>query len=176
MTLPMPAQTLPAQTLPARASLSRRHLLAGALLACSVATRTAHAALAQLPVSVSLADELKLALAKGSPLVVMVSLGGCPFCHVVRNNFLGPMLRDDGLPVVQVDMRNARALRDFAGAASTHDQMTRAWGIKVAPTVLFFGKGGVEIAERMVGAYLPDFYGAYLDDRLQQARRILRAG
>jgi hypothetical protein len=48
------------------------------------------------------------------------------------------------------------------------------WGIKVAPTVLFFGRGGVEIAERLVGGYLPDFYGVYLDERVRSARLALR--
>ena len=47
--------------------------------------------------------------------------------------------------------------------------------IKVAPTVLFFGRAGVEIAERLVGGYIPDFYGAYLDERLRLARAVLRA-
>jgi hypothetical protein len=26
------------------------------------------------------------------------------------------------------------------------------------------------VAERLVGGYIPDFYGAYLDDRLRTAR------
>jgi hypothetical protein len=40
--------------------------------------------------------------------------------------------------------------------------------------VLFFGRGGAEIAERMIGGYIPDFYGSYLDDRLRIARAVLR--
>jgi hypothetical protein len=30
------------------------------------------------------------------------------------------------------------------------------------------------VAERMAGSYLPDFYGAYLDGRLDIARRAVR--
>jgi hypothetical protein len=40
---------------------------------------------------------------------------------------------------------------------------------------LFFGRGGVELVERMTGGYIADFYGAYLDDRLRQARALLSA-
>jgi hypothetical protein len=43
----------------------------------------------------------------------------------------------------------------------------------MAPTLLFFGPGGREVAERMEGAYLPDFYRAYLEQRLDQARAKL---
>ena len=38
----------------------------------------------------------------------------------------------------------------------------------------FTDKGGREVAERMEGAYLPDFYGAYLDERLVKGRKELR--
>ena len=130
---------------------------------------------ATLPTAESLADELAQALKKGSPLLVMVSLDGCPFCKVARQNYLGPMREQEGLPVVQVDMRSNRMIRDFKGALLTQDALIRSWGIKVAPTVLFFGRAGVEIAERLVGGYIPDFYGAYLDERLRLARAVLRA-
>lgn len=129
---------------------------------------------ATLPLSESLQSELAQALKKGQPLVVMVSLGGCPFCKVARENYLGPLHEQQGLPVVQVDMRSPRLVRDFKGATVTHDVMSRSWGIRVVPTVLFFGRDGREVAERLVGGYIPDFYGAYLDDRLQQARAALR--
>ena len=43
----------------------------------------------------------------------------------------------------------------------------------MAPTVLFFGRGGTEIAKRMVGGMLADFYGAYLDQRIATARKAL---
>lgn len=129
-----------------------------------------HAAAVGLPMPDSLADELTLALKKSSPLVVMVSVDGCPFCKIARENYLAPLQRQSGVAVVQIDMRNRQMVQDFKGIHQTQDQLIRSWGIKVAPTVLFFGRGGVEVAERLVGGYIPDFYGAYLDDRLRVAR------
>ena len=60
-------------------------------------------------------------------------------------------------------------IKDFKSADTTHDQLIRSWGIKVAPTVLFFGQNGIELADRLSGAYIPDFYGTYLDERIQRA-------
>ena len=134
-----------------------------------------HAAGAVLPVAQSLADELAAALKAGQPLVVMVSLEGCPFCRAARDSYLEPMHRQEKVPVVQVDMRTAAVLRDFNRNTVTHDALTRAWGVKVAPTVLFFGPGGKEVAERLQGAYIADFYGAYLDQRMQTARAAIKA-
>jgi thioredoxin-related protein len=122
-----------------------------------------------------LADELAQALKIGQPLVVMVSLDGCPFCRVARNGYLGPLRQQDGVPVVQINMRSAAPVRDFKRASVTHDQLVRTWNVKVAPTVLFFGPGGKEVAERLEGGYIEDFYGAYLAQRLQQARAAIKA-
>jgi thioredoxin-related protein len=130
------------------------------------------AATITLPSTESLANSLDQALRVKQPLVVMVSLQGCAFCRVVRENYLQP-LRASGLQVVQVDMRDNRALVDFDGTALTHDAWVRKQGIKLAPTVLFFGAQGREVATRLKGAYLPDFYGAYLDEQLTVARRVV---
>ena len=154
-------------------AMSRRQWIVGTGI--SLAGFPSVAAPTTLPSTTSLLDELALALKVNSPLVVMVSLEGCPFCKIARENYLGPMRAQQGLPVVQIDMRNRLAIKDLKGVTTTQDDLIRSWGIKVAPTLLFFGRGGVEVAERMVGGYIPDFYGAYLDERLRAARASLRA-
>lgn len=160
-----------------RALVRRRSVLrmatAGAATLAGAGVRTAEAAAPDktLPTSRSLPDELAQALAQGKPLVVMVSLAGCPYCKIAREHYLAPMRVREGLAVVQVDMRSAAATVDFSGRATTHDALVHAWKVSVAPTVLFFGRDGQEIAERLEGGYLPDFYGAYLEDRLETARK-----
>ena len=152
---------------------SRRQVLQG--LAIGLAGAGPLAALAApvtLPSTESLSASLDQALQAKQPLVVMVSLHGCPFCKVVRENYLHPLLAS-GLQVVQVDMRDNRALIDFDGTPLTQDAWVRKQGIKLAPTVLFFGAQGREVATRLKGAYLPDFYGAYLDEQLAVARRVV---
>lgn len=151
----------------------RRHLLAGWVgLVFPVLGQSAPAAV--LPSAKALSEELAQALQRGQPLVVMVSLEGCVFCRTVRQSHLAPMARQ-GFPVVQVDMRSAQPLRDFEGQLSTHDDLARRWKVSITPTLLFIGPGGKEVAERMEGAYQPDFYGPYLEDRLERARSRLRA-
>ena len=153
----------------------RRRLLHGllaGLAGVSLPVAQALAADSSLPSTTSLPEALAKALHTKQPLVVMVSLHGCPFCKVVRENYLHPLLAS-GLQVVQVDMRDNRVLIDFDGAPLTQDAWVRKQGIKLAPTVLFFGAHGREVATRLKGAYLPDFYGAYLDEQLAVARRMV---
>lgn len=129
---------------------------------------------AVLPAARSLPEELSAALRHGQPLVVMVSLEGCIFCKIARQSHLAPMYRQ-GQPIVQVDMRNAQVVIDFEGRQTTHDELTRRWKVSITPTLLFFGPNGREVAERMEGAYQPDFYGPYLEDRLSRSRMALKS-
>jgi hypothetical protein len=128
----------------------------------------------KLASALSLRDEIAAAVRQRQPLVVLVSLEGCVFCRAARDHFLGPLRDEEGVLVVQVDMQSPQPLQDAQGRGSTHDQLVRAWNIRVAPTVLFLGPGGRELAPRLEGSSLPDFYGAYLNERMQVARAALR--
>ena len=154
--------------------LSRRKIMKNLSVGCMLASvkSIAWAVPIALPVTDSLPVALANALQLKQPLVVMVSLQGCPFCKVVRENYLHP-LREDGLQIVQIDMRDNRRIVDFDGSVSSQDAWIRKYGIKLAPTVLFFGGKGEEVASRLKGAYILDFYGAYLDEQLRIARQVV---
>lgn len=155
---------------------ARRRTAVRAALACvgwaAMGGGPAHAEALALPLSASLRKELADALVQRQPLVVLVSLAGCPWCEEVRRNYLAPMHAHQSLPVVQVDMRSDRRTRTAGGKATTHGALVRAWGVKVAPTLMFLGPEGREAAPRLVGG-ANDFYAAYLDARLQAARAAL---
>ncbi|WP_127806511.1 thioredoxin fold domain-containing protein [Hydrogenophaga sp. NH-16] len=128
-----------------------------------------------LPTPTSLRGSALAAVARGEPLVVMTTLAGCPYCDLVRNHHLLPMLRQGQLHAVQLDVRDRTSnLQGFDGSMTTPAEQAKAWKARFAPTVLFLGAKGEELAERLVGVAVPDFYGEYLDARLQQARARLR--
>ncbi|WP_310567132.1 thioredoxin fold domain-containing protein [Hydrogenophaga sp.] len=129
---------------------------------------------AALPSPASLRGAAQAAAARGEPLVVMTTLPGCPFCDLVRNHYLLPMRKEGKLQAVQLDVRDRSShLQGFKGETTTPAEQARLWKARFAPTVLFFGPDGQELAERLVGVAVPDFYGEYLDARLAEARRKL---
>ena len=123
-----------------------------------------------LPLAHSLQRELAAAIRTSRPLIVMVSLHGCAYCKIVRDQYLIPMMSEDGQPIVQVDMQSSAELQDFRGERRTHDELVRSWGIPLAPTLLFFGPSGRELVPRLAGVPTLDFYGAFLSERVQRAR------
>ncbi|MDP3413595.1 MAG: hypothetical protein Q8S16_10420 [Polaromonas sp.] len=156
-------------------ALRRRHFtaaLAGGLLLPGIALAKDTA----LPIPASLPRAAQTAAAKKEPLVILVSLPGCPYCEVVRRNYLLPAQRDAGLQAWQLNISDRTTpLVGFDGKATTAAAQIAAWKAGFTPTVLFLGPQGQEIAERLVGLGSNDFYGAYLDERLATARKALAA-
>lgn len=138
----------------------------------SAASWNACASGSHLPSTTSLPQSLQQALQRQQPLMVMVSLEGCAFCKVVRENYLLPLQRQ-GQPVVQLNMRDKTEVLGLDGVVQSQDAWVRQQQIKIAPTVLFFGQQGKEVAKRLNGAYLPDFYNAYLEEQLAIARQAV---
>ena len=95
---------------------------------------------------------------------------------LVRRSYLLPDRRDADLQAWQLSVTDStRPLTGFDGKPTTATAQVKLWKATFTPTVLFLGPKGQELAERLVGAAIPDFYGAYLDERLITARKVLLA-
>ncbi|HWP19866.1 MAG TPA: thioredoxin fold domain-containing protein [Burkholderiaceae bacterium] len=127
-----------------------------------------------LPVPTSLPEAARAAAASGQPLVLLVSLPGCPYCESVRRSYLMPLQRERGAVVAEIDMDADRPLVGFDGRGTTQAAAARGWRVRVAPTVLFLDPQGRELAPRLEGIAVPDFYGAYLEERWVRSRAVLR--
>ena len=152
----------------------RRRAFSQALLAGACLPATVLAKDSALPVPASLPAVAEAATRLGEPLVLLVTLPGCPYCELVRRSYLMPARRDAGLQAWQLDVGNRETpLLGFDGQATTAALQARVWKASFTPTVLFLGPQGQTLAERLVGVTVPDFYGAYLEDRLTTARKVL---
>ncbi len=105
----------------------------------------------------------------------MASLPGCPWCELLRRNYLTP-LRAEGLPAFEFMVNDrSTSLRDFQGKSLSPEALSRQWKISITPTLLFFNAQGQEIVPRIEGVASADFIGAILDERLASARTSLKA-
>ena len=152
----------------------RRHC--SALLAAAFAAHGSPALAKDtaLPVPKSLPQAALAARSQGQPLVLLISLPGCVYCEQVRRSYLIPMLAESGLQAWQLDVSNrSLPVMGFDGKPTTAAAQAKVWKATFTPTVLFLGSQGQELAERLVGIAVPDFYGAYLEQRLVTARAAL---
>jgi thioredoxin-related protein len=112
-------------------------------------------------------------------VVAMFTLPGCPFCEAIRRDQLRHLARDQadrGLRLVEYDLTDRKPFTGSGARAESPASpaaLAASLGIRLAPTVVFLGPDGGELAERLVGYSSPDFYGAYLEQRIAQARSRL---
>ena len=130
-------------------------------------------------------------------IVALFSQKGCPYCEAIRREQLSHLAREQeqrGVIVVEFDIADRRAFaagergasptaetaRSTASAktawlaAGSPEALARAFEVRLAPTVVFLAARG-ELAERLIGYTSRDFYGAYLDDRIEVARAAISA-
>ena len=152
----------------------RRQFSKALAVSCVLPATYVYAKDTALPVPTSLLQAALAAKGKGEPLVVLISLPGCVYCEMVRRSYLLPARSDSGLQAWQLNVNDSTTrLIGFDGKPSTAALQAKAWKATFTPTVLFIGSQGQEVAERLVGIAVPDFYGAYLEQRLVTARRAL---
>lgn len=139
---------------------------------------------AALPGTRSLALLIEQAGARGEPVVVMFSRVGCVWCEALRRDQFSHLAKAAparGVRVVEIDVNDTLrfapgpSMERGPGAALSGADLANRLGVKLTPTVVFLGPRG-ELADRLVGYPSRDFYGAYLDERIEQARAALRAG
>jgi hypothetical protein len=160
-----------------RPGLARRQWLAalGTLSVSAMLHSPAVFAEGRVPAARDLRAEAAQATKEKVPLIILFSLPGCPHCEVVRRSHLLPLLASKPAPAraVQIDLRSAAPLIDFAGRQTTHGEYSQQQKIVLAPVVLFVDSTGRVLADPLVGSMIPDFYGAYFDEALATAQRKL---
>lgn len=151
----------------------RRALLAVLALAWPLA-----GAASDLTPAQDLRVEAATATARGAALVVVFSAKHCPYCRVLEDQYLKPMLRsgawDGRMAVRRIEMDTVSDLRDFSGAPVASDALARRHGIRVTPTILFMDARGNEVAPRLIGIGSEHFFAGMLEDSIDQASGAIR--
>jgi len=132
------------------------------------------APLQPVPLALDLERDGIRAARAGMPLVLFFSLPDCRYCHTVRHNYLAPMLHGAHI-IREIEVGGSLAATGLDGAAITHAALARRFGVRFAPTVLFVGPSGAELAPPLKGGDTAGMYGAYLDARLATARQAVSA-
>ena len=116
----------------------------------------------------------RLAFEAGWMTIALFSQRDCAFCQEVRDNYLEPMVRSrrPRIKAAEFELNGVRRIRDWAERGPTEAEFARECKARFAPTVMFFGPTGEVLAEPIVGLSR-DFFGAYLEQRIQTASKVI---
>lgn len=133
----------------------------------------------EVPMVRDFTQEARAAEAAKVPILILFSRPGCPYCEQILREFLLPMQRNPEyrtkviMRQIQVDGR--APLRDFAGKPVTHGQFARGQHIQLVPTIKLFDARGQELTEPLIGLTTPDYFGGFLDQRIDEALGKVRS-
>ena len=112
------------------------------------------------------------------PVVLFFSSKHCEYCDLVRDEFLNHLSTDpvfmNKLLLREVRMGSNRPLLDFSRQSITHATFTEQRAIDLVPTIQFTDGVGDILVEDIVGVTTLGFYGAYLEQAIEQSLNTLR--
>jgi len=111
-----------------------------------------------------LAKEMK---EKKLGLVLMLHAEFCPYCALMENEILSPMVKsgdyDKKVVLRKLQIDEARDIKDFSGKVVEPSDVSDRYDVTLTPTLIFLDYQGNKIIDNMVGINTVELFGAYLD-------------
>ncbi len=131
-----------------------------------------------LPVAVDLRVDAQRARVTRLPIVLFFHSTTCPFCRELEELHLKPLQADNEKAprflLRTVEVSQTRPLVTFDGSKTDFRTYARQQGVTLVPHLRFLGPDGEALTPDLVGLTTRDFYGAYLEDSISNAREKLR--
>ena len=109
-------------------------------------------------------------------LMIEFSREYCGYCRLLEDEFLKPMLRNaaygEKVVIRSISLSDNDTLIDFEGNTISADEFAGKYGVYVTPTLLFLDQNGLEVSDKLIGIWSVDFFGGYIDERIDSARGL----
>ena len=117
---------------------------------------------------------------KKLPILLLFSATHCPYCELLENEILKPMLLSgdyrDRVIIAKVVLDDADDLRNFNGQPTDMNSFTSRYNLFVTPTLLFLDAKGTEINHRITGVNTIELFGGRVDSAISNSLKKLRPG
>lgn len=135
-----------------------------------LASAAAHAA-AGLVRAQDFRADARLAAQRQVPIMVLFTSPGCPYCDVVKRDYLVPMHRERAnrsrVIIRELSIGSSAMLTGFDGKPISPSAFAASHKVFVVPTVMVFDPRGEPVGEPIVGVLIPDFYYGYLEAAIE---------
>jgi len=128
-----------------------------------------------LPGVKDLASDGRLSEKEAKPILVFFSSSSCPYCEIVRDLYLQPMMEDrisaNKVIIREVSVDGIQNMRDFSGKLMEQQSFADREGASFTPVVRLYSSRGELLTPDLVGYSSPDFYLGYLEGSIESARK-----
>jgi len=109
------------------------------------------------------------------PIVTLISSHTCEYCEAVKRSDFQFMTNDDRFILREVNIDVTDPLVNFDGSSTTHRDFVENFVSVFTPTVLFFNADGKQLTDPLVGVSSFEYYGYYLEQKIEQSIKALQA-
>jgi thioredoxin-related protein len=120
----------------------------------------------------------QLAQANKLPILIMFGTDHCPYCKMLKEEFLIPILISgdytDKVIIREAHVSAGSTLIDFSGKTVTISEFILQYGVRLFPTMVFVDSDGKPLVEKIIGITTPSLFGGTLDDHIDRALALTR--
>lgn len=131
----------------------------------------------EVPVITDIRQEAQQAKEKNLPILVLFSSDHCPFCELVKEDFLKPMLISgdytERVIIRELNLDEGGDLIDFNGRPVDNDTFTYRYQVSMFPTMVMIDYQGNTLAHRILGVNTPEMFGGRIDKLIELANQEL---
>ena len=158
-------------------SFNSNQLFAGHNTADQNSSSSAHSHRPELIQITDIRDTARVAQSRKLPILIMFGTDECPYCRLLKEDFLIPMLIS-GDYTDKVIMREAHIspgadITDFSGKKISIGEFSDRYGVTLFPTMVFVDDSGQTLIKNIIGITTPSLFGGTLDDSIDKALRLV---
>ncbi|MDH5600495.1 MAG: thioredoxin family protein [Gammaproteobacteria bacterium] len=123
--------------------------------------------------------DAKIAQSKQVPVLLFFSMDHCPFCTVVEEDFLKPMLRnteyESKVIIRKIKIDDSDFVKDFKGESREADEFSDDYNVSIVPTLVLVDANGKMLNPSIKGIRNTHYYSAELDDAIDASIHKIRS-
>ncbi len=112
------------------------------------------------------------------PILLMFGTDECPFCQLLREDFLIPMIISgdytDKIILREIHISARENIIDFSGHSIPVSRFAQHHHVSLFPTMVFIDSSGQALVKPIVGITTPSLFGGTLDEQIDRALEKLR--
>ena len=132
----------------------------------------------ELTLATNITADSQKARRDGRVILLLVSQEECPFCMLIKQEILGPMIKNGDyaqqLLIRELMIDQGSEVLDFKGNIKSGSDLALQYGVGLTPTLLFLDADGKELTKRMIGIQTPEMFYYYVDESVQKAITLLK--
>ncbi|MEG7522605.1 MAG: thioredoxin fold domain-containing protein [Chromatiales bacterium] len=132
----------------------------------------------RIPITTDLQQDGRLSIQRQLPILLMVSQDHCPFCDLMKQEILHPMLLsgeyEEKIIMREILIDLGQDVTNFEGQREDASHFVHGYDVHLSPTLLFLNGEGSEVRKRMIGINTVEMFSFYLDAAIDEAMAQLK--